>query len=773
MLGQHDWRKLSKGVCFALLGSVLLFACSEDRTQLMLLVDTDMTQGGGAALEGITIRVFSGASTEPSFSQGYDLGPAVRLPTTLAIVPDSETEGRVAVEVDALGANRRILFTKRVEADYQPERTLRLDLFLAGRCVDATANACPEGTSCGLAGCEENLRRNLPPWEGKPTPDAQVAPPDGSVDAPSDGSVDATRDGDSGAPPIPPPRPIRPASGTMTTSRTVSFQWALAPDTNGARIDICRERTCDTVVESMEVDGTEADVTLAPEPTPASRVYYFRLVGRRGAELGEDASAMWSFSVHGRPSVAAGTSWGSIYDFDGDGLAEVFAAAPMSATVQGYRGRNPAGSSPGADYIFEAPAELGFGTTVTSAGDVNGDGFLDLAIGSRGSIFVYHGGAGAIPAAAGTTDAATTLVGTSLERQSVDGAGDIDGDGYADLVVGEPTANRVLIYSGGPGGLSTTGVPFVRTADASFGTAVAGGCDLNRDGYADVLVSASDKAFAVMGSDIGLGEVVELLAGAGARGFGQSLACGGDLDGDGFVDALVGAPIDGAVFVYSGSESGPSTNPAAAVRKVPGDVGAMTKHGASFGRWVASAGDVNGDDISDLVVVAPDEATGLRPSDFVGYAFLFHGRPSGLGLTGPGDSTNHQRALGASMMFAENRTQAAHYAGDVNGDGFGDLVVGLPARSGGAGGVFLHLGSAAGVPTASNWTLEGGALQGYGTVVAFLGHRPGTLLRRSALFPRSGRRSAFHTGLDRAFRGTEVSVGHAVSSWSLDSRLWL
>src|SRR5690606_30185685 len=142
-----------------------------------------------------------------------------------------------------------------------------------------------------------------------------------------------------------------------------------------------------------------------------------------------------------------------------------------------------------------------------------------------------------------------------------------------------------------------------------------------------------------------------LTPGPSSAGFGAAVGCAGDVDGDGYADVIVGAPDDNAAFVYHGSATGISPTANGSLRKEPGapPVG-TTWHASRFGAWVASAGDVNADGFSDVVVVAPDPAPTGDATPFVGTAFVFLGGTGGVPTTAPDTSTAHANAIGASAV---------------------------------------------------------------------------------------------------------------------------
>jgi hypothetical protein len=332
-----------------------------------------------------------------------------------------------------------------------------------------------------------------------------------------------------------------------------------------------------------------------------------------------------------------------------------------------------------------------FGNSVASAGDVNGDGFSDVIVGApefdsleanEGRVFVYHGSATGLSTSANWT-AESNQAGARF-GWSVSSAGDVNGDGFSDVIVGahrfdntELDEGRVFVYHGSASGLSTTPSWTAESnqVGAQFGNSVASAGDVNGDGFSDVIVGArffdngetdEGRAFVYHGSATGLSTSANWTAESnqvGAR-FGWSVSSAGDVNGDGFSDVIVGAygfsngeDFEGAAFVYHGSVTGLSTSANWTVESNQGN--------ARFGWSVSWAGDVNGDGFSDVIVGAPLFDS---PEANEGRVFVYHGSATGLSTTPNWTAESNQAGAQFGYSVAS--------AGDVNGDGFSDVIVG-------------------------------------------------------------------------------------------------
>ncbi len=537
-----------------------------------------------------------------------------------------------------------------------------------------------------------------------------IEPDAGGLDAREDapGSDAAQLDSDAATPPdacaagcfdgpvvaLAAPRQVAPLSTATVTSQTPVFRWVLANGEDGARVDICRDRACARPLVSFDATGTSG----APPSALDAGVYYWRLRATSGGAVGAATSAVWEFFVGAR-SAPVDTSWGATLDVNGDGFADVLVSGPSSylgpPAVELFLG-SAQGLTAQPSTLVGPPGALGYGASIASAGDVNGDGFGDLAIAAydaagtkdgEGVVYVTFGGpdgpTGAPVALVSPTPAPFARFGAEL-----DGAGDVNGDGYADLVVSASgpddmlTGPAAFVFFGGPAG---PGSPAALTSGTVQGF-LAGAGDVNGDGFGDVLVSSRSPnssspapAFVsvFLGGDAGPSPAPIVLPApvAGDWTFGRGLAGGADVNGDGYADIVVGDPgAQYEAYVYLGAAGsqpyGASPVPSAIL---PG-VGAPLFIGA----WLTSAGDANGDGYGDL-------AFGTGDASNTTSVIVYFGGPQPVMLSQPlGPPSPTLIVFGAQVAGV----------GDVNGDGFADLAIGAEDTSQRAAVIDVALGAA-------------------------------------------------------------------------------
>ncbi|HTB58463.1 MAG TPA: FG-GAP-like repeat-containing protein [Polyangia bacterium] len=529
------------------------------------------------------------------------------------------------------------------------------------------------------------------------------------------------------------PRLIAPLSTATVTSQRPTLRWALAAGTDGAHVQICRDRACSVEVTSFDANGASG----APSANLPAGVLFWRAFGRSASVTASQSSPTWEMTV-GTRSASVNTSWGTTLDVNGDGYADIIVGADGTSGTTGRAylylgGAAGLASSPSTTLTGPDGANGLFGVSVASAGDVNGDGYADVIIGAyavgseTGRAYLYLGSAAGL-----SSSPTTTLIGADgtggFFGYSVASAGDVNGDGYADVIVGADQAGsltgRAYLYLGRATGLSSSPAATLTGPDGTgglFGLSVASAGDVNGDGYADVMIGASDvsnnagRAYLYAGSAAGLpSSPTASFTGpdGGGAHFGGSVASAGDINGDGYADIVIGAPNANRAYLYLGAAAGPSTS---ATTTLIGPDGT----GGLFGGSVAGAGDVNGDGYADVVIGA------YAVSSNTGRAYFFPGGAAGL-------ATSPTVVVTGIDGTGGNFGDSVASAGDVNGDGYADVIIGAATVSSNTGRAYLYGGSAAGLSFSPTSALTGpaGASGQFGLSVASAAEVNGPLVRR-------------------------------------------
>ncbi len=323
---------------------------------------------------------------------------------------------------------------------------------------------------------------------------------------------------------------------------------------------------------------------------------------------------------------------------------------------------------------------------------------------------------------------------------SVTGAGDLNDDGFDDIIVGaerydngQSDEGAAFVYLGGPGGPDTNPIWYAEGnhAGARFGTSVAGIGDVNRDGFDDAVIGApfwddgmqTDEGgvFVYHGSLNALNPLLSRPVGNPSNAdwhaegnqnvalFGDFVAWAGDVNRDLADDIIVGAPLynndqqdEGSAFVYHGSNNVAGLGFPARPVGTPANAnwkGESNQVISLYGDAVGTAGSVNGDIYDDVIVGAPDYQNNFFDE---GRAFVYLGSATGVSTTASWfhDGGNDDASFGISVAGA----------GNVNGDGFDDVLVGAEDWTNGQvreGAAFLYYGKAGGLLGATAaWTFE-------------------------------------------------------------------
>ena len=455
--------------------------------------------------------------------------------------------------------------------------------------------------------------------------------------------------------------------------------------------------------------------------------------------------------ITGSEIEKSGYSVSGVGDINGDGYADFIIGAPYFQT--------PGPRTEGRSYLIYGSASLpatinldslgsagititgstmGYSYTsysVSSAGDVDKDGFADFIIGAPeevggyGRVYLIYGSSSPsdinLPSLG---SAGITINGDAISfgkaGYSVSGVGDINGDGYADFIIGAPEMNSVagasyLIYGDTRinlpetidlSSLGTSGITI--TGDNAFsgkaGYSVSGAGDVNKDGFADFIIGAPEadefplnvvgKSYLIFGNTkANLPLTIDIntqisnygitITGEGSQDrSGASVGGAGDVNKDGFDDIIIGAPgaggaYTGGSYLIFGKENGWGDIDLSTLSLPTGItiVGGATND--QTGTSVSGAGDVDGDGYADFIIGAPGGSEGK--------SYLIYGStsPSDINLNALGSA-----GITITGVTADQSGFSVSDAGDINKNGCADLIIGAPGAGSNAGESYIIYG---------------------------------------------------------------------------------
>ena len=447
------------------------------------------------------------------------------------------------------------------------------------------------------------------------------------------------------------------------------------------------------------------------------------------------------FVINGEdPGDLIAVSSSSAGDINGDGFDDLLIGAH---TAEGLAGKayvvfgNSSGLPSSFDldtldgtngFALDAPAgHTGVGHVVSSLGDINGDGLDDITIrghdSGSGQAYVVYGSEDPFSASfdLSSLDGSNGfhVEGIATWNFSYDGlssAGDVNGDGLNDIVIGgrqgnangnsEAGLSHVIFGSTDPMPASFDfgwGIPGVLDGTNGFtlkgidawdytGHAVASAGDINGDGYDDLFISSpladlpggrlnTGETHVVYGHGGGFSSTFELSSLNGTNGFtirgpgawdqsGIAISSAGDINGDGYDDIMIGSYSSEIYVVYGSAASGGSVLELSSLNGTNGFV----INGAR-GEGLASAGDINGDGLDDIIV--SHNQANVSGNAFAGEAYVIYGSLNPMSASF--DVANIDETNGFtinSSIAGDGVGGSVSSAGDINGDGYDDLLIG-------------------------------------------------------------------------------------------------
>lgn len=336
-----------------------------------------------------------------------------------------------------------------------------------------------------------------------------------------------------------------------------------------------------------------------------------------------------------------------------------------------------------------------------SFADINGDGYADLAVGSHGGysgsedyIYLFFGNPHGVH-----SEAASKL---RYDNHNAFIMGDVNRDGYADLIVSANTYNgigRTYLHFGSSSGLDNNYHSFLdgEIDHSNFGDSLSLN-DINNDGYPDLVVGAGDsengRVYIYLGTEEGIDAAAwkVIARDTDSAQFGKTLSIG-DVNGDSYCDIAIGAALAKKIFIYYGTAGGLEDTPSSTINTSE----IHFPNPPYFLDLRVLLVDINRDGYDDLLICNRQKSIMPCPhpvpiddcGDIYLYRIqLFHGGAGGL------DNS-------PALEFENSSLNGSMGVGDVNADGFTDLVLGCIDK------VHIHLGNDSGISDTASQTLNG------------------------------------------------------------------
>lgn len=615
------------------LSGAALFACDpRPTTSVIVRFDTDVVRDRVERVDVVFSWLDSGEEiARRSITQ--PLAGASIFPGTLVFAPTSARAGRV-VRVDA---RLRLLddpapFVIARSQFAMPSSATRVhDVFFAEPCgTSGTSAFCTARESCVVVAetprCSpvETLE-SLPLYDPNTARDASAPSMDARVEDSAvqiDGSIiESSVDVSitSNATPT-----WWPWHGARVSSGRLRFRWDRTLSPAGGVVVVCPGYTCADPMSATRVNNLSGTALV---PALVAGLYNWHVESAGGTRLSPDR--VFAVRALARPAdedaVALGTTlWIDARDGDSDWAIGAPGTAPggVVTLATSMRGR----------FTLQAPmGAVGFGSALANAGEIRGDGRIAMAVAtdadpartSTVSIFESDGTSLRTPATAVLNGAAGERFGAAIA-----GGGDLDGDGFADLVIAAPGARgaqgevRVQYGARASSALPSLVSESFEGANA-LGSRVVSGCDFDGDGFADYAASSDGtRAFVVVrfGGPRDRAPVfvrVDPDAMLSTSALGRSMACGGDASGDGRADLVLGDPaatigagrLSYAIVVSFSSDRVATRVLRQPITEIPG-----------FAAAVAIVRDINSDRRDDLVVTATNRFVTVRGATISDYA---------------------------------------------------------------------------------------------------------------------------------------------------------